>query len=160
MFALLTSSCNKEPVPIVITGTWNIDTSKTVLIVKFDELKANEYPAALNFLEKNIQKIRKSLPQPEQIIFSETNSVTFKFEEGMFIEGTYTQIDKMYFKINISIFPDGIVCGSDNRNLEIYYNRDHILGALTNILTPNDPPYSVFEELIIDQSVGTSFYSR
>lgn len=160
LLTLSAVSCNKEPEPIVLTGTWNIDTTQTKVFIKYDELKAQENPVAFNFLKDNVQKIRKNLIQPDQIIFSGTNSVVFKLPSGTSVEGTYVQLDNVYFQINISLFPEGIVCGSDNRNLEIYYPRDYVMGVISSILTPNDPPYSIFNEMVTDESGGIALFRR
>ena len=82
LLTLSAASCNKEPEPIVLTGTWNIDTTQTKVFIKYDELKAQENPVAFNFLKDNVQKIRKNLLQPNQIVFSGTNSVVFKLPSG------------------------------------------------------------------------------
>lgn len=160
LLTLSAASCNKEPEPIVLTGTWNIDTTQTKVFIKYDELKAQENPVAFNFLKDNVQKIRKNLIQPDQIIFSGINSVVFKLPSGTSVEGTYVQLDNVYFQINISLFPEGIVCGSDNRNLEIYYPRDYVMGVISSILTPNDPPYSIFNEMVTDESGGIALFRR
>lgn len=166
VLTLSTVGCNKEPEPIVLTGTWNVDTVQTKVYIKYDEFKAQENPIAFNYLKDNIQKIRKNLIQPDKIIFSGTNYVSFKFPNGMSIDGTYSQIDEVFFKLTIMEFPDGfqfpdgLVCASDNKVLEIYYPRGYVMSVLRNMLRPSDPPYSIFEELITAESSGLALFRR
>jgi hypothetical protein len=160
ILTISTASCNKEPEPIVLTGTWNIDTTQTKVFIKYDEIEAQENPVAYNYLRDNINKIRKNLLQPNQLVFSGTNQVTFKMNEGVDIAGTYVKLDEVYFQITNLFFPQGIVCGSDNSILELYFQRDYILTVISNILTPDDPPFTDFEELVTEETGGIILFRR
>ncbi|OJV22131.1 MAG: hypothetical protein BGO30_10465 [Bacteroidetes bacterium 41-46] len=153
-------SCNKEPQPIVLAGTWNIDTTQTMVLIKYDAVEAELNPVAYNFLRENIQKIRKNLIQPDQLVFDETNSVLFKMKSGQDFAGTYTKIDEVYFQITNLVFPDGILGGCDNTNLELYYPRDYILSVISGILTPQDPPIENFDRMITAESGGIMLFRR
>jgi len=152
------TSCNKEQAPIVLTGSWKIDTAGTALAIRFNQVYADENPVVLQFLEKNKQKVRRLLFNPERVVFDATNAVTFNYTSSAPVVGTYTKSD-FYFTITNSVFPDGIYGASDNTYLELYYSKDYMMDLLFSILTENDPPQAEFTELI-DQFEAIGLYKK
>ena len=152
------TSCNKEQAPIVLTGSWKIDTVGTALGIVYNQVYAEENPVALQFLKDNKEKVRKLLFNPERIVFDATSAVTFNYTSSAPVVGTYTKTD-FYFKITNSVFPDGINGACDNIYLELYYPKDYLMGLLFSILTENDPPESAFISLI-DKFEAIGLYTK
>lgn len=152
------TSCNKEPEQIVLTGSWGIDTASTALAIIYNQVVAEENPLALNYLKENKERIRDLIKKPETLLFSGNNSVVLKSEDDADIAGTYTQSD-FYFTITALPYPKGLFGASDNVLLELYYSKEHMMTLLYSILTPNDPPQSVFDQLI-DKFEGIGVYRK
>lgn len=152
------TSCNKEPEQIVLTGSWGIDTASTALAIIYNQVVAEENPVALNYLKENKNRILALIKKPETLVFSGTNSVVLKSEGSADIAGTYTQSD-FYFTVTALPFPKGLYGASDNKLLELYYSKEHMMSLLYSILTPNDPPASVFDQLI-DKFEGIGVYNK
>ncbi|MHC1690950.1 MAG: hypothetical protein AB9833_08990 [Bacteroidales bacterium] len=152
------TSCNKEQAPIVLAGSWKIDTVGTALGIVYNQVYAEENPVALQFLKDNKEKVRKLLFNPERIVFDATDAVTFNYKSSAPVVGTYTKTD-FYFKITNSVFPEGINGASDNIYLELYYPKDYLMGLLFSILTENDPPESAFISLI-DKFEAIGLYTK
>lgn len=152
------TSCNKEQAPIVLTGSWKIDTAGTALGIVFNQVYAEENPVALQFLKDNKEKVRKLLFNPERVVFDATSAVTFNYTNSAPVVGTYTKSD-FYFTVTNSVFPSGINGASDNIYLELYYPKAFMMDLLFSILTENDPPESAFISLI-DKFEAIGLYKK
>ncbi len=158
LLSLSLTSCNKEQAPIVLTGSWKIDTAGTSLGIVFNQVYAESNPAVLQFLKDNKEKVRKLLFNPEKIVFDATSSVTFNNTGSAPIVGTYTKTD-FYFIVTNTVFPSGLNGASDNIYLELYYSKPYMMSLLFSILTPNDPSQDSFVALI-DKFEAIGLYKK
>lgn len=141
-------SCNKEFEPIVLNGNWDLDTSAVMVYIVYNPVIANEYPETKKFLEKNLQTIRRELMKPLRIAFKAPNKADFIYNDvPLPVEGTFEQ-NNGFFTITNVIFPNGISGASDNIRLELYYTYDKLMSILKLLLTEDDDPYEVYQQLI------------
>lgn len=154
------SGCNKEPDPIVLTGSWQLDSTSTFLQIFYNPTFASENPRAIQFLKDNKEKILKEIKKPEIIQFVEPNIVNFVYKSSSTppLTGTFEQFE-IYVSIKNSIFPNGITGASNNEKLEIYYDKTYMLGILNSILTPQDDSQETFSTLI-EAFDGVGVYTR
>lgn len=131
----------------VLTGSWKIDTVATALGIVYNQVYAEEYPAALQYLKNNKEKIRKLLLDPQVITFDTGGIVYFNYVYKGQVSGAYTQTD-FYFIVKNVYFPDGINGASDNNYLELYYTKPFMMNMLYSILKENNPPKTMFVQLI------------
>lgn len=142
-------SCNKELEPIVLTGSWDLDTNGVMVQIIYSPVVANEFPDAVKFLGENIQKIRRELMKPQRIVFKMPNITEFYYNEvPLPVAGTFMQ-ENAYFVITNPLFPESISGASDNIRVELYYDENYLMGIIYRLLTPEDDPPMVFEELIV-----------
>ena len=88
---------------------------------------ADEYPATVEFLEKNLQTIRRELMKPQGITFKNPNIAEFTYNQvPLPVEGTFVQ-DNAFFTITNDLFPKGISGASDNLRLELYYSHEYLM---------------------------------
>ncbi|MDX9782388.1 MAG: hypothetical protein RBT35_05335 [Bacteroidales bacterium] len=166
LVTLSTASCNKEAEPIVLTGTWNIDSTMTFVSFVYDQVEADANPVTRMFLAdiNNQRKIVKALHRsqlvPNKIEFSATNTVVFRMKNGSSLDGTYTKYEDMLFMIITPLLPNGQICASDNKLLELYYPRDFVIQVINSILTSTDPSPEDIERIIADGSGGAVVYRR
>lgn len=173
LVSLSTVSCNKEAEPIVLTGTWNIDSSMTFVSFVYDQIEAEANPVTRMYLAdiNNQRKIVKALHRsqfvPNKIEFSELGltgtasaPVIFRMKNGGSVDGTYTKYEDMLFLITTPLFPNGLVCASDNKLLELYYPRDFVVQVISSILTATDPTPEDIERMIADGSGGAVVYRK
>lgn len=158
VLSLSLTSCNKEAEPVVLTGSWKIDTVGTVLGIVYNQVYADENPVALQFLRDNKEKMRKMLFDPQTITFGTSGLATFNYVSIGQVSGTYTQTD-FYFVVKNVFFPEGMNGASDNTYLELYYTKPFLMEILFSILTENDPPESVFIQLI-DKFEAIGLYKK
>ena len=158
VLSLSLTSCNKEQAPIVLTGSWKIDTAGTALGIVYNQVYAGENPVVLQFLKDNKEKVRNLLYNPERLVFNETDAVTFNYTSSEPIVGTYVKSD-FYFTVRNSVFPNGINGASDNVYIELYYPKAFMMDLLFSILTENDPPESAFISLI-DKFEAIGLYKK
>lgn len=160
VFAISVSSCNKPADPIVLTGSWQLDTSLTFMQVIYNPAYATEYPNALKYLKDNWYKILKEIKTPQTIQFVQPNVVNFLYstESKPTVTGTFVQYE-IYVTITNSLFPNNITGASNNQKLEIYYGKSYMMGILNSMLTANDEPSENFTKLI-DQFDGVGVYLK
>jgi hypothetical protein len=146
--ALSISGCNKELQPIVLTGTWDLDTAAVIVRIVYSPAVANEHPETLKFLAQNINKIKRELMKPQRIVFKSPNLTEFIYNDvPLPISGIYEQ-DNAYFMITNPLFPGGIGGASDNLRLELYYDRDYLMMILYTLLTDEDDSPMTYDRLI------------
>lgn len=58
------------------------------------------------------------------------------------------------------LLPNGQICASDNKLLELYYPRDFVIQVINSILTSTDPSPEDIERIIADGSGGAVVYRR
>lgn len=143
---------------IVLTGSWKIDTLSTALGIVYNQIIAEEYPNALQYLKNNKEKIRRLLFDPQVITFGTNGDVYFSYVLKGQITGTYTQTDSFFIIKNVN-FPDGINGASDNNYLELYYPKSFLINILYSILKETDPPKSTFV-LLIDKFEAIAVYKK
>ena len=158
LLSLSLTSCNKEQAPIVLTGSWKIDTAGTALGIVFNQVYAESNPAVLQFLKDNKEKVRKLLFNPARLDFDATSAVKFSYTNAPEIVGTYTKTE-YYFIVKNSAFPDGISGACDNTYIEMYYSKPYMMSLLFSILTPNDPSQDSFVALI-DKFEAIGLYKK
>ena len=161
VFSLSVSSCNKPAEPIVLTGSWQLDTSLTFMQVIYNPSSAIEYPNALKYLKDNWYKILKEIKTPATIQFVQPNVVNFLYPAPSItptVTGTFSQYE-IYVTITNTLFPKGLTGASNNQKLEVYYGKDYMMGILNSILTPADDAPENFSKLI-DQFDGVGVYVR
>lgn len=160
IMVLSLSGCNKEPDPIVLTGSWQLDSASTFLQIFYNPAIASENPGAIQFLQDNKEKILNQIKKPEIIQFVEPNTVNFLYKTTSTtpLTGTFEQFE-IYVSIKNSIFPNGITGASNNQKLEIYYDKTYMLGILNSILTPEDDSQETFSALI-EAFDGVGVYVR
>ena len=160
IISLSLSSCNKEAEPIVLTGSWELDSTSTFLQISYNPIYAEEYPSAIQYLKDNLNKILKEIKKPDTIQFIEPNTVNFLYNPtpGTMVAGTFEQFD-IYVNIYNALFPGGLTGASNNQRLEIYYSKNDMLGILYSMLTPADDAPETFSKLI-DQFDGVGVYVR
>ncbi|OFY30259.1 MAG: hypothetical protein A2X17_08460 [Bacteroidetes bacterium GWF2_41_61] len=148
LLAISISSCNKELQPIVLTGTWELDTAAVIVRIVYSPVVANEFPETVKFLAANINKIKQELMKPQSIVFKVPNLTEFNYNDvPLPIHGTYVQ-ENAYFAITNPLFPAGISGASDNLRLELYYDRDYLMMILYTFLTDQDDSPSTYDRLI------------
>jgi len=160
IIVLSISGCNKEPEPIVLTGSWQLDSTSTFLQIFYNPTFASENPRAIQFLKDNKEKILKEIKKPEIIQFVAPNTVNFVYKNSSAptVTGTFEQFE-IYVSIKNSIFPNGLTGASNNQKLEIYYDKTYMLGILNSILTPEDDSQETFSTLI-EEFDGVGVYVR
>jgi len=160
VFALSVSSCNKPAEPIVLTGSWQLDTSSTFMQVIYNPAYATEYPNALKYLKDNWYKILKEIKTPPTIQFVQPNVVNFIYSPTATptVTGNFVQFE-IYVTITNSLFPNSITGASNNQKLEVYYGKNYMMGILNSMLTPADDAPENFSKLI-DQFDGVGVYIR
>ncbi len=152
-------SCNKEIDPIVLNGSWELDTLSVIVNIVYKPEVAEEYPNTLIFLEKNKHNLRRELMKPQRIVFKSPNISEFYYNDvPLPITGTYIQ-ESAYFVIHNSLFNDGIIGASDNLRLELYYSKDRLMQILFNFLTEEDDTQDTFIRLI-EQFNGIGSYKK
>lgn len=163
IFSLSLSSCNKEAEPIVLDGSWQLDTTATFLQIFYSPAYASDYPSAIQFLKDNKDKILKAIKKPETIQFVAPNTVNFIYKTSSTppVAGTYQQFE-IYVNITNPLFPNGLTGASNNQKLEIYYSKEYMMSILYTILPqPVDPQYTqeIFSKLI-EEFDGIGVYVR
>jgi hypothetical protein len=160
VFAFSLSSCNKPAEPIVLTGSWQLDTSLTFMQVIYNPASALEYPNALKYLKDNWYKILKEIKTPPTIQFVEPNVVNFIYSPASTptVIGSFVQYE-IYVTITNSLFPNSITGASNNQKLELYYGKSYMMGILNSMLTPADDAPENFSKLV-DQFDGVGVYVR
>ena len=152
-------SCNKEIDPIVLTGSWELDTLSVIVNIVYNPQVAEEYPNTLIFLEKNKHNLRRELMKPQRIVFKAPNVSEFYYNDvPLPVTGTYLQ-ESAYFVIHNTLFSDGILGASDNLRLELYYSKDRLMQILFNFLTNEDDSQETFSRLI-EQFNGIGSYKK
>lgn len=145
---LLSTGCNKEAVPIVLTGSWDLDTSGVMVYIVYSPVIADEFPATIKFLGNNLQKIRRELMKPQKIVFKKPNLVDYIYNDvPLPVQGTYVQ-DNAVFTITNGMFPEGITGASDNLRIEFYYPKEYLMSILYLLLTEDDDPAMIYDQLI------------
>ncbi len=140
--------CNKELQPIVLTGSWELDTASVIVHIVYNNEVAADYPQTITFLQRNIHNIRREIMKPKTIVFRLPNITESYYNlVPLPVVGTYTQ-ENAYFTIVNAMFPNGISGASDNIRLELYYDRDHLMNILYLLLTDQDDHPSVYNSLI------------
>ncbi len=152
----ISTSCNKEDDPIILTGNWYIDEDYVYTGIRYDPNVGQTYPAAVQYLRDHEDDFCEPLKELTKITFSGTNQVTFQYTDSSTETGTYVQ-DGMYFVITCDAYPLGLTGGSDGKIIELYYPTEYMIDVLKNILTPTDPSETVFESLI-QTFVGVATY--
>ncbi|MEN6618547.1 MAG: hypothetical protein ABFC28_03490 [Rikenellaceae bacterium] len=150
IISLSLSGCNKDPDPIILTGSWQLDPTATFLQIYYNSSYASEYPSAIQFLKDNKDKILKEIKKPEIIQFVAPNTVNFIYEASSStppVVGTFEQFE-IYVNIKNPIFPNGLTGASNNQKLEIYYSKEYMMSILYSILTPADDTQETFSNLI------------
>ena len=151
--------CNKEFEPIVLSGNWDLDTNGVMVYIIYNPVVSADYPNTIKFLEKNLQKIRRELMKPQRITFKAPNNVDFSYNEvPLPVKGNYSQNDSFFTIIN-PLFPDGINGASDNLRLELYYDYDRLMSILYLLLTDEDDPPAIYDELI-EKFEGVGSYRK
>jgi hypothetical protein len=159
VLAISLTGCMKEFEPIVLTGTWELDTSAVMVRIVYNPSVAAEHPQTIQFLNSNINKIRREIMKPARIVFKLPNvTESFYNDVPLPVIGTFTQ-DNAYFTMKNPLFPSGIVGASDNLRMELYYDREYLMYILNNLLTADDDPLSVFDRLISDYH-GVGLYKK
>lgn len=144
----LSSGCNKEIEPIILTGNWDLDTAGVMVYIIYNPNIADEYPATVEFLEKNLQTIRRELMKPQGITFKNPNIAEFTYNQvPLPVEGTFVQ-DNALFTITNDLFPKGISGASDNLRLELYYSHEYLMEIIYRLITENDDSTEVYDKLI------------
>ncbi len=152
-------SCNKEIEPIVLNGTWDLDTNAVIVRIVYSPVVADEFPNSIKFLAENIQKIRRELMKPQRIVFKAPNVSEFYYNDvPLPVTGTYLH-DNAYFTIQNALFAGGLNGASDNLRLELYYDRDYLMTILRRFLTVNDDTPETFDRLI-ETFHGVGSYKR
>ncbi len=160
LVALLSSTgCNKEQAPIVLTGSWDLDTTGVMVYILYVPEVALQHPASIAFLEKNLHNIRRELMKPQRITFITPNIAEYTFYPAPIpVQGTFVQ-DNALFTIFSNMFPGGIIGASDNIRLELYYSREHLMAIINNLITAEDDFPQVFNALI-DRIEGVGAYKK
>lgn len=152
-------SCNKSFDPIVIEGTWQIDTAYVNIAILYDDVAAAEHPTEFKFLTDHRNYFRNKLKNPITITFTKPNSSVFNYlDDRGIVEGSYTQQD-MYFTVINPLFPQGIFGASDNQRLEIYYGKDYMLNLLYELIEPDEDTREIYNS-IIRNFEGLGSYKR
>lgn len=155
--ASFSTSCNKEAVPIVLTGNWDLDTAGVMVYIVYSPEVALEYPNSVKFLGDNIQKIRKELMKPNIITFKISNIVECIYNNvPLPVKGTFVQ-ENAVFTITNGMFPEGIAGASDGLRLELYYNHEYLMSILYKFLTEEDDSPAVYDK-IIERFEGVGAY--
>ena len=153
------TGCLKELEPIVLTGTWELDTAAVVVRIVYNPSVAAEHPETIQFLSDNINRIRRELMKPNRIVFKLPNVTESYYNDvPLPVTGTFTQ-ENAYFKMVNPLFPAGIAGASDNLRMELYYDRDYLMFILYTLLTDDDEPASVYDRLI-DSYHGVGLYKK
>jgi hypothetical protein len=159
ILTLSLTGCLKELEPIVLTGTWELDTAAVVVRIVYNPSVAAEYPNTIEFLNNNINRIRRELMKPSRIVFKLPNVTESYYNDvPLPVMGTFVQ-DNAYFTMTNPLFPAGIAGASDNLRLELYYDRDYLMFILYTLLTDEDEPSSVYDRLI-DSYHGVGLYRK
>ncbi len=148
LLAASITSCNKELEPIVLTGTWELDTASVIVRIVYSPAVADEYPETIKFLAANINRIKRELMKPQSIVFKSPNITEFYYNDvPLPVNGIYVQ-DNAYFNITNPLFPGGINGASDNLRLELYYDRDYLMMILYTLLTSENDTPATYDRLI------------
>jgi hypothetical protein len=159
VLAVSVTGCMKDLEPIVLTGTWELDTAAVVVRIIYNPSVAAEHPETIKFLEDNITRIRRELMKPNRIVFKLPNIIESYYNDvPLPVMGTFIQ-EGAYFTMKNPLFPTGIAGASDNIRLEFYYDREYLMYILYNLLTENDGPPSVYDRLI-DSYYGVGLYKK
>lgn len=150
------TSCNKEIEPVDLTGDWYVDTSSVQLFISVNTNVLTQNQAAYNYLEENFNRIRLNVKQLRRVTFSGINQVAFRYSEVEIYTGTFVQ-DVREFVVRNDKFPNGLYGASDGTALELYYLRTDMMNILEDMLTDLDPPFSSFEDLIMNFEAGTRY---
>ncbi len=148
IMCLAMTGCSKDTDTVSFVGIWDIDTSSFTIV--YNEQVYSTHPEAIMFLKNNRENIVRSIMKPEQIIFRNTgvDFVYKSFNPELVYTGNYT-VYEIYANIYNRVFPSGITAACNSRKLELYYTTEYMMTILKNMLTEEDPDYSVFESLII-----------
>jgi hypothetical protein len=152
-------SCNKEFEPIVLNGNWDLDTNEVQVYIVYKVGVAEKYPNTKKFLDKNLNAMRRELMKPQKITFKAPNIVDFSYNDvPLPVRGNFTQKDGFFTIIN-PLFPDGIIGASDNIKLQLYYDYDRLMSILYLLLTDEDDPPAIYDELI-EKFEGVGSYRK
>lgn len=160
LLSLSLFSCNKESEPVVLEGSWQLDSAATFLQIVYNPTYAEMCPSAFKYLNSHKEEILKEIRKPGIIQFSAPNVVNFVYKDPVAstVPGTYTQYD-IYVIIKNSIFPNSIAAASNNKKLEVYYTKDYMLSILYSMLKPTDDAPETFANLIVSFD-GVGVYTR
>ncbi|NCB19808.1 MAG: hypothetical protein EOM61_09340 [Bacteroidia bacterium] len=151
--------CNKEFEPIVLSGNWDLDTNEVQVYIVYKVGVAEKYPNTKKFLDKNLNAMRRELMKPQKITFKAPNIVDFSYNDvPLPVRGNFTQKDGFFTIIN-PLFPDGIIGASDNIKLQLYYDYDRLMSILYLLLTYEDDPPAIYDELI-EKFEGVGSYRK
>lgn len=155
----LFTGCNKEIEPIILEGSWDLDTSRVMVFIVYDTAVTNKYPTTIKFLEKNIETIRRELMKPQKITFKSPNISEFIYNEvPLPVEGTFVQ-ENAIFTITNPIFPRSLSGASDNLYLELYYDYEYLMSIIYRLITEEDFPPEVYDQLI-EKFEGVGVYKK
>lgn len=157
LIAPFAASCNKEEIPIILSGNWYIDNDYVYTNIKYDITVGNNNPNAVQYLVNHEDDFSEPLKNIKRLTFSGLNTVTFQYLDNTTATGTYTQ-EGSYFFIESAAYPDGLAGASDGTALELYYPLEYMTDILESLLTPSDPSPALFEELIVS-FVGIATYT-
>ncbi len=147
LVASITTSCNKEQGPIVLTGAWNLDANYVYNVIRYDPSIGVANPTAVQFLIDHEDDLTEPLKFMKRITFEENGNVTFTYQDNSTETGTY-ELDGTYFTIESEIYPDGLAGATDGETLELYYPKSYMDEVLYSILSSSTPSQELFQTLI------------
>jgi hypothetical protein len=155
LVASITTSCNKEQGPIVLTGAWNLDANYVYNVIRYDPSIGVANPTAVQFLIDHEDDLTEPLKFMKRITFEENGNVTFTYQDNSTETGTY-ELDGTYFTIESEIYPDGLAGAEIDRGsgLKYVFYFDESSNSFRIGTTGNTQPVATREDSPINNGIA------